>query len=220
MPDLVTENDMRILCLIAVALLIGLGSIVGCSGHSCPGPSPPRIDAVAAGRAAISQYDKNGDGRISGEELDKCPGLKAAIGRIDQSGSGDITADTIAARIKAWEKSHVGGIALSFTITHNGTPLGDADVKFVLEKFLGDCVTVATGKTDKNGVARITSEPLGSQDRRQGIATGFYRVEITKPGENIPAKYNTNTILGQEIAIDAKGIPKKSGETINIDLTY
>jgi hypothetical protein len=39
-----------------------------------------------------------------------------------------------------------------------------------------------------------------------GVAPGFYRVEITKSGETIPAKYNTDTILGQEAAIDAKGI--------------
>ena len=30
----------------------------------------------------------------------------------------------------------------------------------------------------------------------------MYRVEITKDGENIPAKYNTETILGQEVSLD------------------
>jgi len=41
-------------------------------------------------------------------------------------------------------------------------------------------------------------------------------VEITKPGEKIPAKYNTDTIFGQEIAIDAKGIM----EGIRYELEY
>lgn len=31
---------------------------------------------------------------------------------------------------------------------------------------------------------------------------GFYRVEITKDGLNIPAKYNTETILGTEISYE------------------
>ena len=32
-----------------------------------------------------------------------------------------------------------------------------------------------------------------------GLSPGFYRVEITKEGDNIPAKYNTATTLGLEI---------------------
>jgi len=35
----------------------------------------------------------------------------------------------------------------------------------------------------------------------EGVAPGFYRVEITKTGENIPAKYNTETSFDQEVAI-------------------
>ena len=34
----------------------------------------------------------------------------------------------------------------------------------------------------------------------QGLSPGFYRVEITKDGEKIPAKYNTETTLGAEVA--------------------
>ena len=45
---------------------------------------------------------------------------------------------------------------------------------------------------------------------------GWYRVEITKAGENIPAKYNTHTTLGQEIALDAAGIR----EGIKFSLQY
>ena len=37
---------------------------------------------------------------------------------------------------------------------------------------------------------------------------GFYRVEITK-GNEIPAKYNTETILGQEVAADVAGISSR-----------
>ena len=54
---------------------------------------PPAIDAKAAGAKAIKLYDANNDGKLSGEELDKCPGLKAAIDQVDPSGKGEITAD-------------------------------------------------------------------------------------------------------------------------------
>jgi hypothetical protein len=57
-----------------------------------------------------------------------------------------------------------------------------------------------------------------------GVRPGFYRVEITKPGEKIPAKYNTEAILGQEVVIDAKGIeesPKSaSRDAISLQLEY
>jgi hypothetical protein len=38
--------------------------------------------------------------------------------------------------------------------------------------------------------------PAYADEGNPGVAQGFYRVEITKAGENIPAKYNTATILG------------------------
>jgi len=163
---------------------------------------PPSINASAAGAKAVETFDANKDGKISGEELDKCPGVKAALKRIDTAGSGAVTADMITARIEAWQDSKLGRMSFSCRVTHNGQPLSGAEVKFVPEKFLGENVKVATGKTDQNGMAMInipdTTPP--------GIAPGFYRVEITKPGLNIPAKYNTETIHGQEIALDADGI--------------
>ena len=49
-----------------------------------------------------------------------------------------------------------------------------------------------------------------------GLSPGFYRVQVTKAGEKIPAKYNQKTIFGQEVAIDAEGV--RNG--INFDLDY
>ncbi len=173
---------------------------------------PPKIDPRAAGAAAIKQFDANGDGKISGKELDKCPGLKAAIDQVDRNGDGTITAEEIAARIKAWQDSKLGRMSLGCRVTHNGKPLAGAEVKFVPEKFLGDNLKIATGKTNAAGVTMITA----TNGRFPGVPPGFYRVEITKPGEKIPAKYNTQTILGQEVALDAQGIR----EGIRLDLKY
>jgi len=174
---------------------------------------PPRIDAAAAGTEAIKQYDANHDGKISGKELEKCPALKAAIAQIDRSGKGEITSEKIVARIKAWQDSKLGRLALVCRVTHNGQPLAGAEVKFVPEKFLGKNLKAAAGKTDANGMAMIAMKKDGLPP---GVAPGLYRVEITKAGEDIPAKYNTETIFGQEIAIDAKGIQ----QGIKFDLKY
>ncbi len=173
---------------------------------------PPSIDGFSSGFRAIEQFDANKDGKLSGAELDKCPGLKAAIDNVDADGNGEITAKEITERIHAWQKSKLSRMSMSCRVRHNGEPLEGAEVKFVPEKFLGENQKTATGKTDQNGMAMIclpdTLPP--------GIAPGFYRVEVTKAGEKIPAKYNTKTIFGQEIALDAKGLQ----EGIVFDLKY
>jgi hypothetical protein len=185
-------------------LLAGLVIAVGC----LRGPSRvplPSIDASAAGAKAIEQYDSNHDGKISGAELNKCPALKAAVAQIDTTGQGLITADKIAARIKDWQDKKMGLMTVTCTVLRNGQPLADAEVKFVPEKFLGDSVKTASGKTNQTGVASV-SVPIASPDDRPGVAPGLYRVEISKVGDNIPPRYNANTTLGQEVAIDAQGI--------------
>ena len=53
------------------------------------------------------------------------------------------------------------------------------------------------------------SAPVNSPDDARGVPPGWYKVEITKTGENIAAKYNTQTILGIEIAPDVRGNPIK-----------
>ncbi len=184
------------------AVLAFVGLLVVCTG--CPsGPGrvyPPGYNS-SAGSDAIAAFDTNKDGKISGDELNKCPGLKAALARLDPSGKGEVTADMITARIQAWKNSKLGRMSYSCSVTYNGRPLAGAEVKLVPEKFLGEYVKTAVGKTDQNGMAMISTG-----DTPPGIAPGFYRVEITKDGLNIPAKYNTDTILGAEVAQDAQEI--------------
>ncbi len=197
-------------CMLAIGLVLS----TGCS----KGPArlhPPSIDASGAGSQAMEMYDADHDGKISGAELDKCPALKAAIKQIDPSGENAITAAKITSRIKQWQDSKLGRMSMSCTVLRNGRPLANADVNFVPEKFLGENVKTATGKTDKNGVAMI-SVPTKDRSDPPGVAPGLYRVEVTKAGEKIPAKYNTETTIGQEVALDAEGIQKG----IRFDLKY
>jgi hypothetical protein len=164
---------------------------------------PPGISSTA-GPDAVAMFDADKDGRIDGAELDKCPGLKAALSRVDPANQG-VTADMIAARIKAWKDCKVGRMSVSCRVTHNGQPLAGAEVKFVPEKFLGAEIKPATGKTDQNGMAMMSVQTKGPGDP-PGVPPGFYRVEVTSPSLNIPAKYNTETTLGQEVALDNRDL--------------
>ena len=192
------------------------GELDGCRG--LPASALPIVPAGDRCLGGWSQghrdvrYDK--DGKISGAELDKCPALKAAMAQIDTTGEGSITAAKITARIRAWQDSKLGRMSLSCTVLHNGKPLSDAEVKFVPEKFLGENIKTASGKTDQNGMAMMSVPTTGREDP-PGVAPGLYRVEITK-GSEIPAKYNSETTLGQEVALDAQGLR----EGIKFDLKY
>lgn len=179
----------------------------GCSSR----PSrvhPPGINASAAGTAAVAKYDTNKDGAIAGDELAKAPALKAAIEKIDANSDGKITADEITARIKQWQESKLGLTSLSCQVRMDGKPLADATVTLIPEEFLGPEVQKATGKTDAGGVVVLSVE-RPPEPGLSGVAPGLYRVEISKKDgatETVPAKYNTETTLGQEVALDAKGM--------------
>ena len=150
-------------------------------------------------------YDTNKDGVIAGEELEKAGSIKSAMANIDANGDGKVSAEEITNRVQAWKDSKIGRMSLSCTVKYRGQPLPDATVTFEPEPFLGDEVKAATGTTDKFGMAVLTIPEV----RPPGVACGLYRVKISKQvngKEQVPPRYNTNTILGQEVAMDAAGM--------------
>jgi hypothetical protein len=183
---------------ICVVLLAGWG----CGGAPTRIEAPP-IDASAAAQEAMKLYDTNGDGKISGAELDKSPALKAAIEQIDTSGSKTITAEKIAARIAKWQDSKLGRLNVTCRVSRKqggkNIPLDGVTVTFEPEKFLGGNMPTCTGVTDKRGLAQIMERKVeaGEDQNPFLVPPGFYFVRITGPG--IPAKYNTQTILGAEV---------------------
>jgi hypothetical protein len=199
---------------------------------------PPRVpgpdfNSAAEAKKAMELYDTNKDGRIAGDELDACPGLNAALKVMGTDRDRGITSEQIVARIESWIESKIGRTSLSCQVTRNGQPLVNATVKFVPEKFLSDALTeTSSGKTNPTGMAMITLpiKPLPPPPPPEenpnnlpppeppppGIPPGIYRVEITKDGEEIPAKYNTETTLGQEVSLD--NMDMQSG--VKFDLKY
>ncbi len=186
----------------------------GLVGDTPPKLSPLGIDAEAAGRLAIGQYDNDKYGFIAGAVLDKAPALKASMKNVDTNGDKKVSAEEITARIQRWQESRVGKMSLMVTVTRGGRPLVGATVKFVPEKFLGEAVKVAEGITDEEGYADLSVPLDPNESNIRGVHCGLYRVEITKEGVDIPAMYNTQTILGQEVSNDAANIQ----EGIQFDL--
>jgi hypothetical protein len=170
---------------------LGILAACGCRKRLAP-PALPAIPSDAA-QKAIETYDTEKRGFLDAAALEKAPGLKAAF-----PGSSHVTADDIAARIAQWKKSGVGRVWFRIMVKHNGAPLPGAKVTLVAEPFLGSQFVPATGLTDQNGEA-APAVPVSGPDDAHGVPAGFYRVQITKDGENIPARYNTETILGLEV---------------------
>ena len=97
----------------------------------------------------------------------------------------------------------------------NGKPLAGAKVVFAPEKFLGGTIPSGSGTTNAKGYAQVSCPPA-TNPAIPGLAPGFYRVEITKDGEKIPAKYNAETTLGVEVANGSEA--EKHG--LNFELHY
>jgi hypothetical protein len=174
-------------------LVVGLGLLgpAGC-GSRVATVFPAKIAADAA-KKAVETYDVDKNGYLDARELEKAPALQVAF-----PGSSKVTQQDIAARIEWWKETRFGRMVFIVNVMHNGRPLPDATVSLVPESFLGSELQTAAGTTDKSG-RTMPTVPVHGPDDVQGVPPGLYRIEITKAGENIPAKYNTATTLGGEV---------------------
>jgi hypothetical protein len=199
--------------------LLTLASLLLIATTSCNrGPAAvkqPSINASSAGKLAMEQYDKNGDGVVSGAELDQAPGLKAALKTLDTNGDGGVSADEVTARVNAWKAMQTGLTYVRCRVTLNGEPLSGATIIFEPEAFLGDEIKPATGIVTPLGDAMpvIKKEDRPDPTLPGGVYIGLYKVRISKMEggkETIPARYNTQTTLGQEVSYDDPAIKSRN----------
>lgn len=183
----------------------------GCMNRGPARVKPPGIDPSAAGSGAMTKYDTNGDGVVKGDELAAAPSLKAALKNLDTDGDGGVSAGEVAARVRSWQESKLGKQSVQVIVRRNGQPVEGATVRLVPEEFLGSEIQPCEGTTNKKGVA----SPSAVGDELPGCAPGLYRVEITAADGSIGPKYNTETTLGQEVAVDAAGL--QEGVRIEVD---
>jgi hypothetical protein len=200
---------MSFACVAKTNSLVTAMALVAISITSCSrGPSAitgPSISASGAGSKALELYDKDGDGKIAGAELDAAPALKAALATLDTSGDKAVDADEIAARVKAWQGSAAKLTSFKARVTLDGQPLGGANVVFDPDPCLGDDINAASGTTNLYGDVSPTVPPEArpSPNYPGGVQLGLYIVRVTKNAngkESIPARYNAQTTLGQEVS--------------------
>jgi len=171
--------------------------MLGCSGDRIVAP---RVSPEEAARIALAELDANGDGFIDEAEAEKSPGLRSCLR--SWSPDGKLSAEKIIERYRAYADSEVAIVGIHYRVYLDGQPLEGATVTFVPEKFMGPNIKPATGVTDELGFVflKIDGEQV------EGVHRGVYRVEVSKPdaagNETIPARYNSETMLGQEIAME------------------
>jgi hypothetical protein len=196
-----------------------LAALAGCS--SGPGRvEAPSISASGAASEAMELYDKDGDGFIAAAELDAVPGIKAALETVDADKDGKVSEDEIIQRIEAWQATNIGVMAVKSMVTLDGRPLSGAMVTFEPEAFLGNNIKAATGETS-SGMATVTipKDQRPSKDTPPGLQLGLYRVRVSKiqnGQETIPAKYNVETTVGQQISPDD---PAVAGQRVKFELS-
>jgi hypothetical protein len=179
-------------------------AMAGCSGGPAV-PKAPKLDAAAAAAQAMTLYDSDGDGFIAAAELAKSPALESALAQVDANRDQKLSADEIAGRIRSWSARGTAIKEFKCRVLMNGRPLTGAEVVFQPDPFLGDEFRSGRGQTDGQGVASISmpSDQLPDPSLT-GMWLGFYTVRITaangKPA--IPARFNTSSELGQEVADD------------------
>jgi hypothetical protein len=181
---------------IGVACVVALVASVGCGGVK-----EYRVDPVAASKAAMELYDKNGDGLLDMTELRACPAMLRELRAYDESKDKKLTADEIGAQIRDMYGQGPGMTSINCTVSLDGSALSGATVRFVPESFLGPEIKEANGVTNSTGTAALGISPdeLPKELRRHHLMrVGIYRVEITHPTKKIPPKYNTETELGFE----------------------
>lgn len=191
-------------------LLVVAPAFAGCGGESL-WIEPPEISAKGSAEEAMKLYDTDGDGQLNASELEAAPGLRAAIKTLDTDGDAQVSQIEITDRILAWQKYKAGLTSIMCDVTLNGQPLEGATVTFIPESFLGDDIKTASGVTTRHGAVSptIPKENRPTPEAPSGLQFGLYRVQISKlknGKETIPAKYNTETILGQQVATDDPAI--------------
>lgn len=186
-----------------LALVVGLS---GCSGGPEALPMPS-YDPAGTAQRAMEMYDTDGDGYVAEEEVENAPGLKAALKNLDTDKNGKVSEEEIAERVRAWDRMQIGVMSFTCNFYLNGKMLADAEVTFDPEEFMGGAVQPAVGVTSMGGdmIPRVPKEKRPSPNSPSGMQAGIYKVRVSKivdGEETIPAKYNTETILGQEVALD------------------
>src|SRR6187397_2523524 len=93
---------------------LGCTALIAIAG--CGGIKKYMVDPVVASKAAMEQYDKNGDGLLDETELKTCPALLRALHAYDESKDKKLSADEIGAQIKDMYEQASGMTSLNCSV--------------------------------------------------------------------------------------------------------
>jgi hypothetical protein len=181
-------------------LLVALAIAAGCSQRV----EVPQINAREVAACALAEYDTNKDGYLDAGELQRCPGLQSALKRFDRDKDGRFSQSELEAYFATYVDSKIGLQALSCRFTLDDQPLVGATVVLEPESFMGRNIKPARGVTNERGNAGIQIDGAAYP----GCNLAVYRVRVSRKvndQETLPARYNTQTQLGLEVAPGLRG---------------
>ncbi|MEY4567486.1 MAG: hypothetical protein RLY14_2456 [Planctomycetota bacterium] len=192
---------------------LATGFLVLASVSIVPGCNrgPKRVEPITLSGAqiateALKQFDKDTNGELSQQELANLPSVLSVLTQYDKDSNGSLNAAEIEERITRWQQLRVGLVNCSFTITLDGKALQKADVELLPETICGGTLPRCIGKTDEMG--RVTLSTVADDPNAQntqglpGIPPGLYKVVVVHPKTSNLAKYNSQTVLGIQVAPD------------------
>lgn len=188
--------------IIAWPMVAALMILTGCTGYS--NIEVPDFDPEAAAEAVLTQYDIDGDGQLSSQELSQCPGIQQNLKLYDENGDKVLDKHEITERLRYIRSFKVGLTRVMARVQLSGRPLPGAKIHFEPEAFYDGAIQPAEGVTNSKGLARMSiPAELLPEDQHgiHGMHFGTYKVIITHPQKVLPAKYNTDTILGYETVV-------------------
>jgi hypothetical protein len=191
---------------LAGAIALASVALTGCSSK----PSAVKgvdIDIPAVCANLVEMHDADRDGKLSEEELSSTPPFSMCFKKIDADSDGNVSLDELQARFLKVFNPKCGMIGASCRVTNNGRPLSGATVHFIPADYLmleRSTMPIASGITSSQGVAQMEIHPdyipEGAPKIRGLVRPGFYLVDVTRPGVDIPAKYNASTTIGVEVS--------------------
>ena len=197
----IVRNPLAFLLLLTAIVCAG-----GCSGRPAAVSIPP-IEPEPMASAAFAEYDKDGDGFLDQTEMAACPALLDAMkNHLDKDGDQRVSKQELVDRFAMWSHGGVGAAYLACRITRDGAPVEGAVVKLIPEACFGEAIQPAEGVTRSNGRATMAMDSSNLPADLQNLSAvqqGLYRVEITHPNLQIPAEYNTDSVLGVEVSSES-----------------
>ena len=196
-------------------------TLIGCYSHPTVVKAVD-IDIPAVCTKLFGDHDADQDGVLTEEELASVPPLGSCVKRMDINKDGNISQEELQAHFVKVFNPKIGMIGATCRVTHKGSPLSGATVHFIPADYLqleSSTMPIASGTTSSQGIAQMEIHPdylpPNMPKLRGMVRPGFYLVDVTKAGVNIPACYNSETTLGVEVSAQ-----ENNRGPINVALNY